>query len=290
MKNMILAVFIGLFGAIMVANDADARRFGGGKSFGRSAPAFKKPSAPAQQRQATQPNNTRNTAATSGSRRWLGPLAGLVAGGLIGAMLFGDLFEGFQIMDFLLIAALVFGAIWLFKRMASAGRAGAPQQRTAAASAGYSAPPAPDIGSGIGSGIGDAGVADQRPAWFNEQEFLAAAKQHFVRLQAAWDVGDMKDIRDYTTPQLFSELTLERQSYKGERQFTEVVELDAELLGVAVEHGKLVAAVRYTGLIRERQDGPAEPFNEIWRIERDDQADANWYIAGIEQSDGRLSG
>lgn len=294
MKNLLLTVLIGFFSFAMLASDADARRFGGGKSFGRSAPTFQK-SAPSRT-QAAPSQAQRNTgSATSNSRRWLGPMAGLVAGGVLGALLFGDMFEGFQFMDFLLIAGLIFGAIFLFRKLAASKTATAggprPQHREAYAGAGASTVSTPNIGSGLGGGTNtndvNAGVADQRPAWFNEQEFLNAAKQHFVRLQAAWDVADMRDIRDYTTPQLFSELTLERQSYQGEQQFTEVVELNAELLGVTREDDRLVAAVRYSGRIREEQDGKAEPFSETWRIEREDKPDANWLIAGIEQASYR---
>lgn len=290
MKNLFLVLGISLFAAVFTINEADAKRFGGGKSFGRSAPKFQQ-NKPVQQQAARQNSRQTPGTANSGARRWLGPVAGLVAGGLIGAMLFGDGFENFQIMDFILIAALIFGAVFLFRKLFASR---APQQQYAAAGASGQAPyagndGAPPIGSGLGSGAAS-GAADQRPDWFNEEEFLQGAKTHFVRLQAAWDVADMRDIRDYTTPQLFSELTLERQSYQGEKQFTEVVELNAELLGVTREDDKLIAAVSYTGMIREEQGADAQPFSEVWRIERDDRQDANWLISGIEQSSGSLRG
>ena len=284
MKTLLLALSIGLIGFIMVANDAEARRFGGGRSIGRSAPIFQKK--PSQTQSAAQrQSQTRPANQNTGSRRWLGPLAGLVAGGLIGALLFGDLFEGFQFMDFLLILALIFGGIWLFRNLRRGASPPHSMQRQAHATAGGGSQPDSFTTPEIGSGLSNNQQADfQIPSWFNEESFLQAAKSHFVRLQAAWDVGDMKDIREYTTPQLFGDLTLERQSYKGEQQFTEVVELDAELVGLAQEDNLLIASVRYNGIIREEQDGDTKSFTEIWHIQRAlDEDNANWYVAGIQQ-------
>ena len=79
--SITLALFIGL----SFSFDAEARRFGGGKSFG-AAPKHRQvqPQQRQQQKQAQpQQNNTGKTAATSGASRWLGPLAGIAAGGLL---------------------------------------------------------------------------------------------------------------------------------------------------------------------------------------------------------------
>ena len=281
----------------LVINDAEARRFGGGKSFGRSAPKASQQSS----RQAAPARNS--TGRTSGASRWLGPLAGLVAGGLLASMFFGDGFEGFQFMDFILIIGLVFGGLWLFRMLkgGAARSAGtSPMQRQAhAAAGGGSYQPQQDIpqnGSGQSGGFAGGGMASdeavalddgQRPVWFNESEFLNGSKTHFIRLQAAWDVGDMKDIRDYTTPELFAQLTMERQSYGGEQQFTEVVSLDASLLSFAQESQRVVASVRFSGMIREEQDAEAQAFSEIWYVQRaTDTAEADWFVAGIEQESG----
>src|SRR5690606_19363828 len=90
--------------------DAAASRLGGGKSFG-AAPMHK--SQPAQrqtpqQQQANPRNQQQNPAATSGASRWLGPLAGIAAGGLLAAMLFGDGFQGLQLFDILIFGLIAF--------------------------------------------------------------------------------------------------------------------------------------------------------------------------------------
>lgn len=283
MKQFILASIIAFLGSVMVANSiAEAKRLGGGKSFGRSAPSS------VQQRQASGTNAAGQTAQRSGASRWLGPLAGLAAGGLIAAMLFGDGFEGFQILDFLLIAGLVFGGIMIFKAMRRSS-SGAMHRQPVTASGPSATPPPSNTGFG-GSSSAQSGQTSrllegrQRPSWFNEDGFLQAAKTHFIRLQAAWDKGDMKDIREYTTPELYAQLMLDRQNEGLGEQHTEVVTLNAELLGLSEEADQYVASVRYSGMIREEEGVEAQPFSEIWHVQRSrDDNNADWYIAGIEQ-------
>jgi predicted lipid-binding transport protein (Tim44 family) len=293
---MVLMLLIGFIGLTLVSVDADARRLGGGRSMGRSAPPVKPrtpPVTPQQPRQAQQQSarTPSGQPRPSGASRWLGPLAGLAAGGLLASLFFGDAFEGFQFFDFLLIGLLIFGAVMLFRAMRSRSAPMVPRPAPAPAGVSRSAPrphggkPSFEIPEIRRGGGGSAVAMDERPAWFDEPQFLRAAKNHFVRLQAAWDVGNMEEIREYVTPQLFAELEAERRDYV-ERQYTEVVSLDTELLGLATEHDHVVASVRYSGMIREEKEAPARPFTEIWHIERSlRDPKANWYIAGIEQAD-----
>lgn len=283
-----LSVFIiGIFSLTLIAADAEARRMGGGKSLGKQSSSFSRQSTPPQQNQqsATTQRQANQPAATSGARRWLGPLAGLAAGGLLAALLFGDGFEGFQFLDFLLLAALAFLGFKLFKAFRARSTMGAQQRyATSGAGAGSGTFETPEIGSDVRDG--ESTPQSSRPAWFNEEEFLRAAKTHFIRLQAAWDSGDMKDIREYTTPELYAELVLERQQSDDADQFTEVVSLNADLLDVVTQGGQVTASVRYSGLIREARDAEPEAFSEIWHIQRAlDDSQANWYVAGIQQED-----
>jgi predicted lipid-binding transport protein (Tim44 family) len=297
MKKLILMLFAGFIGFALVTVDAEARRLGGGRSLGRSAPSSsKKPAPPPQQaapqQQSPQVGRAPTNQRPSGASRWLGPLAGLAAGGLLASLLFGDGFEGFRMMDFLLMGLLVLGAVMLFRALRSRAASHGPPPTSALAGVGMGSAPRPhggrpsfeipEIGAGRGGGPSD--VATQhRPAWFDEEQFLEGAKTHFVRLQAAWDAGNLEGIREYTTPELFTELATERQSYGGQ-QHTEVVSLDTALLGLVTEGDKIVASVRYSGMIREQGGAPAHSFAEIWHVERAlDSAGADWYVAGIEQ-------
>ena len=98
-----MALCIGL----TLSLDVNAARFGGGKSMG-SAPTHQArqtaPSTPA-----AAPNAAgRPTPAASGASRWLGPLAGIAAGGLLAAMFMGDGFQGLQLFDILIVGLLAF--------------------------------------------------------------------------------------------------------------------------------------------------------------------------------------
>ncbi|NEV62798.1 Tim44 domain-containing protein [Thiorhodococcus minor] len=282
--------------------DAEAKRFGGGSSPGKQSSSFSRsarPTGPAQQPSAAAQrpmSGAQQSPRQSGASRWLGPLAGLAAGGLLASLFMGDAFEGFQLFDFLLIALLIFGGVMLFRMLKRGGaKPMTPAYGHAAAGQGYARQAAggrSPMPGGSGSGVKPAGFGDrvrraagkdETPAWLDGPGFIEAAKMHFIRLQAAWDHADFKDIRDYTTPQLFAELQRERQKTEG-AQLTEVVLLDAELLGTEREGDLLVASVLYSGLIREEEMGVAEEFREIWHVQHDwDSPDGNWLIAGIQQ-------
>jgi predicted lipid-binding transport protein (Tim44 family) len=284
--RILLTLFVAALAATtFYAADAEAKRFGGGGSFGKQYSTFS--------RQPSTPQKTPNAAAQapataaqgrpSGASRWLGPLAGLAAGGLLASLLFGDAFEGLQIMDILLFAALIFGGLMLFRawrghaapRPAGAGALGGNGLGFEAAS---------DLAM-TGSNGDAASTLGEAPEWFRAESFVDGAKTHFIRLQAAWDKGDFRDIRDYTTPELFAELKREFERLGHSGHYTEVVMLSAELLGTRRERDQLVASIRFSGAIREQQDGNAEDLNEIWHVAHDwDNAQGDWLITGIQQA------
>jgi predicted lipid-binding transport protein (Tim44 family) len=124
---------------------------------------------------------------------------------------------------------------------------------------------------------------DQFPHWFDGVRFLDGAKTHFIRLQAAWDKADFRDIREYTTPALFAELSRERGNLSGE-QYTEVVQLQTEMVTIQRDDDLVVASIRFHGLIREDEKGVALPFDEVWHVQHDwASPEGDWLIAGIQQ-------
>ncbi|MCP3867665.1 MAG: Tim44 domain-containing protein [Gammaproteobacteria bacterium] len=265
--------------SVVPFDDAQAKRFGFGKSMGKQYNSSRTTKPAGQQSTSTA---AQTGARTSGASRWLGPLAGLAAGGLLASLFFGDAFEGFQIMDFLLIAGLVFVGLAMFRAYRARS---APQMGTAGG---------PPIGSpgGMAAGFDAGGSSDagdtanfQTPDWFDEDGFVKGAKTHFIRLQAAWDKGDLKDIAEYTTPEFYGELHAERLSTGEQRSFTEVVTLEAEMLSVQRDGDQAVASVRFSGLIREELEGPANDFSEVWHVVHDwNSSEGDWFIAGIQQS------
>ncbi len=278
---------------------AEAKRFGMGGSYGYSkkiAPkqygqpnkSFKQPS------QTTKPNAAqagKTAPQRSGASRWLGPLAGLAAGGLLAAMLFGDGFQGLQIMDILIFALIAFLLFKLFTRSrqqaatnTAHSQAGytdtsPTQQNTQAFQANDSAYEATaGGGSIIGSALSeDAEHVPVAPSWFDEESFLEAAKHNFVEVQKAWDAGNLETIRSYCSPELFEQL---QQHIQPGVNHTEVDTLYAEIADMAVEGDDFIVSVRFSGFIKE--DGKLHAFNEIWHLSRPVDGSGNWKIIGIQ--------
>ena len=70
----------------------------------------------------------------------------------------------------------------------------------------------------------------------------------------------------------------------GESNRTDVVQLNAELLGVEDRGTEYLASVRFSGLIRESAGASAEPFSEIWNLSKAVRKGEGWLLAGIQQS------
>jgi predicted lipid-binding transport protein (Tim44 family) len=121
------------------------------------------------------------------------------------------------------------------------------------------------------------------PANFDTDAFLRNAKVYFVRLQAAWDAGNMDDIREFTTPEMFAEVRVDLASRGAQANQTDVVQLNADLLGVEERDNEYFASVRFQGLIRESAGSAAEPFVEVWNLSKSRVTSDGWLLAGIQQ-------
>jgi predicted lipid-binding transport protein (Tim44 family) len=299
--------------------DADAARMGGGRSFGRQSsmasqrsatppPAQPSPSNPAQQAGAQRaPGTPAPTPAAAPARnRWLGPIAGLAAGLGIAALLshfgLGEAFAG-MMANMIVIALIAFVAIWLIRKFMSRRRAAEPAYQTGGgysssslnqSSGGYqpqeprySAPPTGQYLAPEANPLSTPRIDTPPPipAGFDTEAFLRNAKVYFVRLQAAWDAGNMDDIREFTTPEMFAEVRVDLAGRGSQSNQTDVVQLNADLLGVEDRGSEYLASVRFTGLIREGMGEPAEPFTEIWNLSKSRSSGEGWLLAGIQQVD-----
>jgi predicted lipid-binding transport protein (Tim44 family) len=122
------------------------------------------------------------------------------------------------------------------------------------------------------------------PADFDVPGFVRQARVEFVRLQAAWDAGDLEDIRSFTTPQMFAEIRMDLADRGAARNVTEVVEVQAELLGIEMRARDALASVRFHGQVREGEGAPAEPFDEVWNLVKPLSGRSGWLLAGIQQA------
>ena len=328
MKSILVTLLlcISTLGATAYMSDADAKkRLGGGKSTGTqkesiqrdATPPPAKAAAPAAAPAAGAAPAAAAPVAASGASKWLGPLAGLAAGGLLAAMFMGGAFDGLKFFDILLMIGLAVAAFMLvrmFMRKKAAEMGGmkspaAGNSQYAGASAPYtpqtqapspvSAAPAsatttnriaaPEIGSRLFTAnasaevINDATAKPRIPADFDVVPFERNSKAAFIRLQAANDAKDLNDIREFATPEMYGELALQIQERGTATQKTEVVSVDARVIEVVIENNRALASVRYTGVIRE-DDGQAEGFDEVWHVSKDlSDEQSTWRLAGIQQ-------
>lgn len=114
------------------------------------------------------------------------------------------------------------------------------------------------------------------------EDFLHVARQSFVSLQAAWDAADLRALAALTTDQLLAELRDQLDARGPGPNRTEVLELDARLLGIEELAEAFVASVEFSGLIRERRDHRAAPFRELWLLAKVKAAGRGWQLARVQ--------
>lgn len=303
-KTRTLAITAALCAALVLclAPLADAKRIGGGRSFG-SSPSMQRSFTPtpqqAPQMNRQQPGTTQQTpgmAQQTQPRRSFGMggfLGGMLAGGLLGSLLFGGGFGGMPgIMDMLLLALVAYG---IFKFISMRRRASQPQSAAAGfgAHSTYDAQPSGSHGQGWDSlratPAGGAAPATPSgpivPAGFDVEDFVRGAKMAFTRLQTSWDRRDLADIAMFTTPAVLAEIKAQVEADPVPSK-TELLLVNANLLSVTDEDGQQIATVFFDVLLREdpKQDAPTN-VREVWHFVRPAKPDSKemWRLDGIQQ-------
>jgi predicted lipid-binding transport protein (Tim44 family) len=296
-RFLALALVVMAATALLGVDAAEAGRLGGGRSFGAQRQAIPPPArspsvAPANPAAPAQAMPPSATPAATGASRWLGPLAGLAAGiGLAALLSHFGLSEGFA--SILMLALLVFGAIFLVRMfLGRRGASRAPMQYAGAGSARSvtSLPPATlDRSSAFEPVMGGAPTAVAPvqaapfPAGFDPAPFVAQATQQFRKLQAAYDAGDRKALADVLTPEMYAEIDKEIAE-RGTHTPTEVASLEATILDVSTEGGNHWASVHFQGMLREDGAVLPKPFDEIWNLVKPVDGKSGWLLAGIRQT------
>ena len=300
--------------------EVEAKRMGGGKSVGKqssnvtqreAAPAAAKPAAPAAA-----------PAAAAPKRPWGAMLGGLAAGlglaWLASSLGFG---EGMaQFMTFALAALAIMLVVGFVLRYLKSRREGAGQaSESPFAFQGAGASPAPgyspaNVGNDAsarpwerastafeaspaangtsaqgGSMIGSALLGAQTwgvPAGFDSEGFLAACKTNFVTLQGAWDRSDISALREMMTDEMLDQIKTqlaERESHTGGTvNKTDVLRLDAQLLGIEETTEVYLASVEFSGMIREDESAGPSPFREVWNMSKPRHGAGGWLVAGVQ--------
>jgi predicted lipid-binding transport protein (Tim44 family) len=319
MKKFLASMMIAVTALSMVA-DAFARPVGGGRSFGRQsssvsrmrAPAPAPAPAPYQQPSYQRPAPAPMAPAPIPQKRpsmWKGVLGGALLGLGMGA-----LFSHFGIggamasalSSILMILLLVFAVMFIVRMFRRKDTPANPQF------SGFNRDPVPasatpEIGSGLNQDLQPSAYqgnysggynqptsnvslnkqgAHQQwgvPEGFDTDAFLRHAKASFIRMQAAWDRGDLADLREFTSPEVFAELQLQIQERGGNQDYTEVVSIDAQLLGIETTERDYLASVQFNGMIRNAPGAAAEPYVEVWNLAKPLQGNGGWVLAGIQQ-------
>jgi len=279
MKNII--VIFSLLALLCTASfDAHARKKFGSSKRGKT-PTTQQTT---QNKQSDVPASTAPKAKSNKKGIMAGVLGGLLAGGLIAAML-GDNFEGFKLLEMILLAG---GLFILFKLVTGFLRTNrAPQ--LANASSGTSAqqntfkqaPIDQPMSTGFASNAPQTeNVPLNLPPNFDVNGFLQGARSHYHTLQTAWNNADYSTMAEYLSSELVAEFKAERQAIQSVD--TEVMFIDAELVRADKNAQSWQVSVRFKGKYRDLGDKKEEPILEIWHLERLISDDAPWLIVGVE--------
>lgn len=124
------------------------------------------------------------------------------------------------------------------------------------------------------------------PAGFDTEGFLGAAKRNFVSLQAAWDRSDIPTLRAMMTDGMLDEIRVqlnEREAHRpGQQNKTDVVMIEAQLLGIEDLGEGYMASVEFSGMIREEPSAGPNPFREVWNMTKPKDGSAGWLVAGVQ--------
>jgi len=286
MKKLWIGFAAALLSVAFVATEADAAKLGGTRSMGAqrnvtSAPPAAAPAKPAQQAAPAAAPAAAQPQPASGFARWAPLLGGLALGGALGWLMGANGMGGLMV-GLLLVGLLVFAGIFIVRMLAQ--KRGETPQRVQYAGMGSETVAAPPPSQTAGFDVQPAPVAASGiPAGFDVTGFLRGAKLNYMKLQIANDQGNLDELREFTTDELFEELKKDVAARGGAKQQTDVMALNADLLEVVTEADKHWASVRFSGTLRESPGDAPQGFEEVWNLAKPVSGAGGWQLAGIQQ-------
>lgn len=313
------------FGSVMVAVlfilmyvlpiDAEAR-FGGGRSFGSrgSRSSFSNSNSySSTPSKSYSSQNTRNAGSPVQQPQrggFLKNLAGGLAGGFLGALLFsslgfgaagaGGLGGGIGLMDILLIGLVLYGIYWFMKkrRMAREAPAGTQYYQGEPARASYqpSYGETPvSTGKDVSSGLSH--IRRMDPS-FSEETFRDQSMDFFFKLQACWANRDMAGMRKLLTDDMYRTIQGEADRMKQEKRINKLDNIAVRSVDIAEawqENGADFITVKYlanlvdytvdetTGsVVAGSRDEPVR-FEEYWTFTRP-VGNNPWQLSAVDQA------
>jgi predicted lipid-binding transport protein (Tim44 family) len=281
-----------------------AKRMGSGKSFGKQSNNVSQTQGAKPAQNATPATPATPAGAAPQKRPWGAMLGGLAAGlglaWLASSMGFGE--ELGQFMMFGLMALVIMMAVGYFMRRRAAAQNPAANTSPFAFQGAGATPPVQQqttrfnahpnathsaSGSMIGSAVSGFQATWSIPAGFDVDGFLHHAKENFVTMQDAWDRSDTASLRKLMTDDMLTEIKAQiserdATSSVGHMTKTEVVTLEAKLLGIEESYDSHLASVEFSGMIREDVGAQAETFKEVWNMSLSKAPNSGWLVAGIQ--------
>jgi predicted lipid-binding transport protein (Tim44 family) len=307
-KKFLVTMMVAVSALSVVVTEAQAKRMGSGGSMGKQSQSVNR-QAPAQQPMQNQAAAKQAApaagaaAAAAKPSMWKGLLGGALLGLGLGALLSSLGLGGAMasmISTILMVALFALAAMFIYRMVmrrknGNNGTFAKNGMQPAYAGAGAT----PEIGSRIepvqpaafnapayASGSDAANTVSAPwgvPADFDTAGFLRNSKTYFIRLQTAWDSSNTNDIREFTTPEMFAEMKMQLHERGTSANNTDVVSLDAELLGVETVGNDHLASVKFSGMIKEDDNAVAAPFAEVWNMSKPVEGQGGWVLAGIQQ-------
>ena len=265
---------------------AEARRMGGGRSFG-SSPSYQRSAPQPSSPQRTQPSPQSPATPAAAPRPFGGMLGGLLMGGLIGSLLFGGMHSwgGLGLLDIIVFGGLLF---FLFRFLKARRMATQEAGQTSFSTGLDSQETWGSAGSGYGAGQGTAVPAASEevriPQDFDQEDFMKGAKAVYTRLQSSWDKRDLEDIRHFSSKEVWEEISRQAQEDPTPSK-TEILRVNARLLEVVSSNSHTVASVLFDVMMREsKEEDMAKQVREIWHFRKDDKDPKSfWVLEGIQQ-------
>lgn len=297
---------------------AEAKRIGGGKSYGmsRSSSSGQSYQQPSHSYPSSYPVSPSQPAQRSGSGVGKMVAAG-VAGAAIGAVAANAMADHSNVAtsrdaattqdpanapvqqeqksshSWLWIAVLAILGYFLFRRF-SGQKVKAANPYAPGSNAPFGQTPAPRnvtpatgadntniFGQTVGTAAGTAytNSGNQLADGTEPAAFLRQARAKFLHLQSMNSSSNVDEIARYFTPQLYQAI---RADILSNNDLAEFPQLNAQLVDSASENGQYIASVRFSGMVSEELNAQPTPFSETWHFVKA-MAGGDWLVAGIEQ-------
>jgi predicted lipid-binding transport protein (Tim44 family) len=306
------------------ARAGGGRSFGGGGSRSFSMPyrGSSSPRQPNEYRPSQGPQQPGTLGAPArqawGGGGFLRSLAGGIAGGFLGSLLFSSLGfagpgglgasgGGIGLLEILLVAGIVFAVVSYFRRKSQPGVAGAHGNQFSMGSVdrgGYWGPTRADGGN---TALEDrpAALETQRGltevgtvvAGFDDGQFLEEAMAIFFRIQAAWARRDLDPVRGLLAPEVQQEFQRDLETLKAEGKINRLENIAVrrcEIREAWVEAGSAFITIHFlanlldytveeqTGrLLSGSREMPVK-FEECWTFVRP-AGGPSWQLTAIQQ-------